>query len=188
MGPLRPEPGTRTRRGQDRAAGRERHCGAAAPAGSGPRLPRQGSGCGSAPRPPGATVSSFRPFPSSQARKETPSVVCEDLFCSLGSKEVELWASGHHGTAETGSSVILVPGGSGAIESWCSPRVFMPCPCGQSWPAHPDATPTLLLRPQPLCPRLPWHSRLPSSTGAATLIPPSLCNDTDDPLSPAPGA
>lgn len=59
----------------------------------------------------GATVSSFLPFPSSQARKETLSVVCEDLFCSLGSKEVELWASGYRGTAETGSSLVLVPGG-----------------------------------------------------------------------------
>ncbi|KAJ8792834.1 hypothetical protein J1605_004019 [Eschrichtius robustus] len=33
---------------------------------------------------------------SSQARKETPSVVCEDLYCSLGSKEVALWASAWH--------------------------------------------------------------------------------------------
>ncbi|XP_033707626.1 uncharacterized protein [Tursiops truncatus] len=51
VGPLRPESGARTRRGQDRAGGPERYCGAAAPPGSCPRLQRQGSGCGSAPRP-----------------------------------------------------------------------------------------------------------------------------------------
>lgn len=185
MGPLRPESGARTRRGQDRAGGPERYCGAAAPPGSCSRLQRQGSGCGSAPRPQAQQFAvSFRFLAPRLGRK--PFRLCARTSSApWGPRK---WSSGPQVTVALPRLALHSSwslGGSGAIESGCSPRVFMPCACGQSWPAHPDATPPPLPRPPPLCPRL---IRLPSSTQAATLIPPSLWNHTDGSLSPAPGA
>nr|XP_058912291.1 uncharacterized protein LOC131752164 isoform X2 [Kogia breviceps] len=72
-------------------------------------------------------------------------------------------------------------GGSGAIESWCSPQVFMPCPCGQSWPSHPDATPPPLPRP-PLAQSTPLFNSSRHSHPRFPLEP------TDGSLSPASGA